>query len=51
MDIVEVARKGGNTTLQKYGLEHYKKMGQAKKGKKSPGSGRRKSASKDVLDK
>jgi len=41
MDITEVARKGGNSTLQRYGVDHYKKMGQLKKGKKSPGSGRR----------
>ncbi len=27
MDIKEVAKKGGDSTLKKYGKDHYKKMG------------------------
>ena len=50
MDITEVATKGGMSTLQKYGKEHYSKMGKAKKGKKSPGSGRHKLTQKDIVD-
>lgn len=40
MDTHEAGRIGGMTTLTRYGLEHYVKAGKAKKGKKSPGSGR-----------
>jgi hypothetical protein len=41
MDIKEVARKGGLSTLKKYGTEHYRKMGLNKRGKTSIGSGRK----------
>ena len=41
MTLTEFATKGGQATLAKYGREHYSNMGKGKKGKKSPGSGRK----------
>jgi len=41
-----IGRRGGEATFARYGKEHYSKAGKNKKGKKSPGSGRRKLTSK-----